>query len=231
MNKPFKIPESVLVVIHTEELDVLLIERADRPGFWQSVTGSKDADDEPLWRTAIREVFEETGIRVVDETSGEELRSNNVSVRNLVDWQLSNVYEIYPVWRHRYAPGITKNTEHVFGLLVPALFQLASEAHLLRGTDIRPEDLLELVDPLLQPLRQETFLFSPPWLRALTTRMSDPRSTAARIQRKLNAPVRTLLIQRVAAGTTGVLCSLQARVPLRQGAETWLPGLTASQGA
>lgn len=111
------------------------------------------------------------------------------------------------------------------------LFQLASEAHLLRGTDIRPEDLLELVDPLLQPLRQETFLFSPPWLRALTTRMSDPRSTAARIQRKLNAPVRTLLIQRVAAGTTGVLCSLQARVPLRQEAETWLPGLTASQGA
>ncbi len=119
MNKPFKIPESVLVVIHTAELDVLLIERADKPGFWQSVTGSKDADDEPLWRTAIREVFEETGIRVVDETSGEELRSNDVSVRNLVDWQLSNVYEIYPVWRHRYAPGITKNTEHVFGLRVP----------------------------------------------------------------------------------------------------------------
>lgn len=101
--KPFKIPESVLVVIHTPDLQVLLIERADHPGYWQSVTGSKDALDEPLADTARREVAEETGI-----TSGE-----------LTDWQLANVYEIYPHWRHRYAPGVTRNTEHVFGLLLP----------------------------------------------------------------------------------------------------------------
>ncbi|MBI1892410.1 MAG: dihydroneopterin triphosphate diphosphatase [Burkholderiales bacterium] len=107
--KPYKIPESVLVVIYTAELDVLLIERADKPGFWQSVTGSKDLPDEPLETTAIREVWEETGIRI-----GMEL----VPGTHLRDWHLSNVYEIYPVWRHRYAPGITKNTEHVFGLLV-----------------------------------------------------------------------------------------------------------------
>ncbi len=105
-----KIPESVLVVIHTADLQVLLIERADRPGFWQSVTGSKDAIDEPLVETAVREVFEETGIRIGGE---------RVPRARLQDWQLSNVYEIYPVWRHRYAPGVTHNTEHVFGLQVP----------------------------------------------------------------------------------------------------------------
>ena len=119
MNKPYKIPESVLVVIHTADLDVLLIERADKAGYWQSVTGSKDAEGEPLVQTAIREVFEETGIRVVEETPGARPESNAVYVRNLRDWQLSNIYEIYPVWRHRYAPGVTRNTEHVFGLLVP----------------------------------------------------------------------------------------------------------------
>jgi dATP pyrophosphohydrolase len=109
-NRSFKIPESVLVVIHTADLDVLLIERADRPGFWQSVTGSKDAPDEPAESTARREVFEETGIVV---------GSPEVPAQNLRDWQLSNVYEIYPVWRHRYAPGVTHNTEFVYGLRVP----------------------------------------------------------------------------------------------------------------
>ncbi len=106
-----KIPESVLVLIHTPELDVLLIERADKPGFWQSVTGSKDAPDEPLLETCVREVGEETGIVI---------GSLSVPLASLHDWHLANVYEIYPVWRHRYAPGVTHNTEHVFGLTVPA---------------------------------------------------------------------------------------------------------------
>lgn len=105
--KPHKIPESVLVVIHTSAMEVLLIERADRPGFWQSVTGSLDAVDEPPHETARRELFEETGI-VAD---GQQIV--------LRDWLLSNVYEIYPVWRHRYAPGVTQNTEHVFSVCVP----------------------------------------------------------------------------------------------------------------
>ena len=101
-----KIPESVLVVIHTADLDVLLIERADKAGFWQSVTGSLDALDEPLIEAATRELFEETGI-VADGVH-----------TVLRDWQLSNIYEIYPVWRHRYAPGVTHNTEHVFSVCV-----------------------------------------------------------------------------------------------------------------
>ena len=118
-----KIPESVLVVIHSADLQVLLIERADKPDFWQSVTGSKDSVDEPLVETAIREVFEETGIRI---------GSADVPLENLRNWQLSNVYEIYPVWRHRYAPGVTKNTEHVFGLCVPRdiIITLAPREHL-----------------------------------------------------------------------------------------------------
>lgn len=105
--KPYKIPESVLVVIHTADLQVLLIERADRPGYWQSVTGSLDAPDEPLPQAAARELHEETGI-VAD---GERIV--------LRDWMLSNIYTIYPVWRHRYAPGVTENTEHVFSVEVP----------------------------------------------------------------------------------------------------------------
>ena len=110
LSRPFKIPESVLVVIYTADLEVLLIERADHPGFWQSVTGSKDSADEPTAFTAAREVGEETGIAV---------GSPDVPRSCLRDWDLVNVYEIYPVWRHRYAEGVTHNTEHVFGLLVP----------------------------------------------------------------------------------------------------------------
>jgi dATP pyrophosphohydrolase len=107
-RRPYKIPESVLVVIHTPALEVLLIERADKPGYWQSVTGSLDRADEPLAETCRREVAEETGIDLA--AGGGVLR----------DWGLANVYEIYPVWRHRYAPGVTHNTEHVFGLTLPA---------------------------------------------------------------------------------------------------------------
>ncbi len=114
----YKIPESVLVVIYTRDLQVLLLERADKPGFWQSVTGSKDHPDEAFLNTAVREVEEETGIN-----------ANQFEMR---DWQVSNIYEIYPVWRHRYAPGVTKNTEHVFGLCVPreTAVTLAPREHL-----------------------------------------------------------------------------------------------------
>ncbi len=121
--RPPKIPESVLVVIHTVDLDVLLLERADRPGYWQSVTGSKDAPDEPFELTARREVAEETGIVV---------GTVDVPRAHLRDWRMRNVYEIYPVWRHRYAPGVTHNTEHVFGLQVPRdiAITLAPREHL-----------------------------------------------------------------------------------------------------
>lgn len=100
-----KKPVSVLVLIHTPSLEVLLLERAAHPGFWQSVTGSQE-EGERLLQTAIREVEEETGISARPE--------------DLLDWRLSNRYEIFPEWRYRYAPGVTENVEHVFSLLVPA---------------------------------------------------------------------------------------------------------------
>lgn len=100
----YKIPVSTLIVIYTPQLDVLLLERADHPGYWQSVTGSQN-EGETLRETAIREVGEETGL---DAT-------RNV----LTDWQRRNVFDIFPIWRHRYAPGTTHNTENVFGLCVP----------------------------------------------------------------------------------------------------------------
>jgi dATP pyrophosphohydrolase len=100
----FKTPISALVLIHTDDLQVLIMERADKQGYWQSVTGSLEQAETPL-QTAIREVQEETGL----------------DARNyeLQDWHESNVYEIYPHWRHRYAPEVTHNTEHLFGLLLP----------------------------------------------------------------------------------------------------------------
>jgi dihydroneopterin triphosphate diphosphatase len=98
----FKLPESVLVVVHTPDLQVLLLERAAQPGFWQSVTGSREPGDLDLSATARRELAEETGL----------------TVGTLTDWRLTNRYEIWPQWRARYAPDVTHNTEHVFGFLV-----------------------------------------------------------------------------------------------------------------
>lgn len=100
----YKRPVSVLVVIHTPALDVLLLERANHPGYWQSVTGSQEAD-EPLIETARREVAEETGIIVATD--------------RFEDWQITNTFEIFAEWRHRYAPGVTHNVEHVYSLQVP----------------------------------------------------------------------------------------------------------------
>ena len=102
---PHKIPRSVLVVIHTPSFLVLLLERAPWPGYWQSVTGSVERADEPLRDTAIREVAEETGLAAERYA--------------LVDWGIENTYEIYSQWRTRYAPGVTHNVEHVFGLTLP----------------------------------------------------------------------------------------------------------------
>ena len=103
-----KIPISVLVVIYKSNGDVLLIERADRTGFWQSVTGSLDALNEDLALAAAREVFEETGI-LVSQLPKDALQNMHQQIE----------YQIYPEWRFRYAPGVTSNTEHWFALQVP----------------------------------------------------------------------------------------------------------------
>jgi dATP pyrophosphohydrolase len=106
----YKIPISVLVVVYTPELEVLLLERADRPGFWQSVTGSQ-IEGETLNETAVRELREETGLEAARY--------------ELADWRRQNRYEIYRRWRSRYAPGVTHNVEHVFGLRVPQPLEVA----------------------------------------------------------------------------------------------------------
>jgi dATP pyrophosphohydrolase len=152
----FKIPESVLVVIHTGTLDVLLLERADAPGFWQSVTGSKDSAAESLVETCVREVAEETGIAI---------GSAAVPLANLVDWQLANVYDIYPQWQHRYAEGVTRNTEHVFGLRVP------------RDTPVRPAPREHLRFEWLEWRAAADRCFSPSNAEAI---LQLPRRSAAR---------------------------------------------------
>ena len=105
MTTVYKIPRSVLVVIHTPDLHVLMMERAGWKDFWQSVTGSVASESEPLRETAVREVLEETGL----DASRYELR----------DWGIENRFEIFKRHQSRYAPGVTHNTEHVFSMAVP----------------------------------------------------------------------------------------------------------------
>ena len=144
----FKIPESVLVVIHTPELEVLLIERTDNADFWQSVTGSKDALEEQLQHTAQREVLEETGI--------------TASLDQFIDWSVSNIYEIYPAWRNRYAPGIMHNTEHVFSLCVPrnTPIKLSPREH----TACQWLPYLEAADTCFSPSNAEAILLLPQFM-------------------------------------------------------------------
>lgn len=113
----YKIPVSVLVVVHTVDLKVLLIERARFPGYWQSVTGALDALDELPAFAAARELREETGIDATPDA--------------LEDWGLSNTFEIFEVWRNRYAPGVTHNVEHVFSLMLDQVVpvRLAPDEH------------------------------------------------------------------------------------------------------
>lgn len=153
--RPFKIPESVLVVIHTAALDVLLIKRADADEeFWQSVTGSKDQPDEPLALTAAREVEEETGI---------DCRAGSPLAGQLVDWQLRNIYQIYPRWLARYAPGVTHNTEHLFGLLLPG--PLAPRLNPREHTDWRWLPWREAADACFSPSNAEAILLLPQFAR------------------------------------------------------------------
>jgi len=114
--KNYKTPISALVLIYTADLQVLIMERADKIGFWQSVTGSIEGSETPR-EAAIREVLEETSL--------------DANLYDFQDWHASNVYEIYPHWRHRYAPNVTENREHLFGLQlpVPVPIQLAPNEH------------------------------------------------------------------------------------------------------
>jgi dATP pyrophosphohydrolase len=150
----FKLPESVLVVIYTPALDVLLIRRTDLPEFWQSVTGSKDHVDETFEQTARREVFEETAL---------DCRAGATWHANLHDWGLENVYEIYPQWRHRYAPGVLLNTEHLFGLEVPA----DTPVHLnpSEHTEYQWLPYAQAADVCFSPSNAEACLMLPPLAR------------------------------------------------------------------
>lgn len=148
MGPPHKIPISVLVVIYTAAHEVLLLERAGQPGFWQSVTGSLDAPDEALRDAAIREVEEETGLQV---------GQGRLPADALQDWGLTNVYEIYPIWRHRYAPGVTHNTEHVFGLILPERLPIRLSAREHRAMCWHP-DPLSAADRCFSPSNAEAIL-------------------------------------------------------------------------
>ncbi|MGH8397667.1 MAG: dihydroneopterin triphosphate diphosphatase [Gammaproteobacteria bacterium] len=101
----FKLAESVLVVIYTEDGKVLQLRRREPLDFWQSVTGSLQEGEAPL-QTALREVREETGLQ---------------ADAGLTDSGIINRYPIHPAWRAKFAPEVKENTEHVFSLRLPAI--------------------------------------------------------------------------------------------------------------
>ena len=112
---PFKRPESVLVVIYSTCGKVLLLQRKDRPDFWQSVTGSLEWE-ESAESAAKRELFEETGL------SGEAI----------VNCHTSNSFTLFPHWRHRYPPRVRRNREHLFLVACesPSAVTLSPSEHL-----------------------------------------------------------------------------------------------------
>ena len=146
----YKIPQSVLVVIYTPALEVLLIRRADADEFWQSVTGSKDSEAEDFHSTAVREVMEETGINC---------GATEPLATGLRDWQLENIYEIYPQWLHRYAPGVTRNTEHLFGLEMPE--PVAVRLSLREHTDFLWLPYRQAAEKCFSPSNAEAILMLP----------------------------------------------------------------------
>ena len=146
----YKIPESVLVVIHTPEQEVLLIRRTDA-GTWQSVTGSKDHPHEPWAETAIREVWEETGI---------DARQPDCYLH---DWELENQYDIYPAWRWRYAPEVCRNTERVFGLRVPQKLPITLSP--AEHTDWQWQPWQAAADQCFSPSNAEAILMLPRFLK------------------------------------------------------------------
>ena len=159
MSVACKIPQSVLVVIHTPALDVLLLRRADSVQFWQSVTGSKDHVEESWEETAMREVLEETGL---------DCRPGPGCAGRLADWSLENVYEIYPQWRHRYADGVTHNTEHLFGLLVPEPTPVVLQPR--EHTAQRWLPWREAADTCFSPSNAEAILMLPRMVNAMEWR-------------------------------------------------------------
>lgn len=137
----YKRPESVLVVLHDGQGRALMLERVSPPGFWQSVTGSLEEGETPF-ATALREVAEETGILLVPE--------------ELEDWHTQNEYEIYEHWRHRYAPGVTRNTEHVFSARISAACPVHFSAHEHRAHRWLP--LAEAASLAFSPSNREALL-------------------------------------------------------------------------
>ena len=162
-SEAYKIPQSVLVVIYNAEGQVLLLQRAQGDGlgaaFWQSVTGSKDTLDESWRDAAVREVWEETGIDA--QAPGCELQ----------DWQLENIYPIYPQWLHRYAPGVCMNVERVLGLKVPSYVQVTLSPR--EHTAFAWHAWREAADLCYAPSNAEAILHLPHFLCAAAQPLHD----------------------------------------------------------
>ncbi|MEY4592580.1 MAG: dATP pyrophosphohydrolase [Pseudomonadota bacterium] len=143
----------MLVVIYSADGHFLLIERAANPGYWQSVTGSQESG-ESFEQTAARELLEETGLVAEKALLASELGRRAFPVNILINHQFSTQYEILPVWRHRYAPGITSNTEHWFSLKLPSPrnVRLDPAEHLAQGWFLAPEATQKCFSPSNQAL-------------------------------------------------------------------------------
>ncbi len=104
------------------------------------------------------------------------------------------------------------------------LAEMVQFGFLRPGIQVDPEEVLNYLRPILDPLTVERFTFTRSWMRSQAARIGDPRSAEARVGRMLNLPPSYVLIHRVTIGSIAVLCQLGATAPFRQLAETWQPG-------
>jgi predicted unusual protein kinase regulating ubiquinone biosynthesis (AarF/ABC1/UbiB family) len=102
---------------------------------------------------------------------------------------------------------------------------LRDEGFVPDGLEIDAQAVLDYVRPLIEPVAAEHFHFTRSWLRREAARVADPRSPASQLGRKLNLPPAYLLMHRVAAGSIGVLCQLDADIPYGAEVRRWIPGL------
>ncbi len=110
------------------------------------------------------------------------------------------------------------------------LTRLREDGFLDPGRTLEVGKLIDYMAPFSEPARHERFTFSRDWLRGEFGRVNDPRNPDFGVALQLRMPSEHLFTHRVWLGMVGVLCQLEATVPVRAVLDRWLPGFSAAAG-